>query len=167
MIVALDVDYGGPVRAAAVGIHRWTDVADPVANGWTYETNDAATYRPGHFYERELPALLALIDSLPVTPSVLVVDGHAWLQANRPGLGAHLYEALQNGIPVIGVAKGSFHEGSALPVTRGESTRPLYVSACGIDPSAAAAHVQQMHGTYRIPSVLKAVDRLARGREPL
>ena len=52
----------------------------------------------------------------------------------------------------------------ALPVLRGESLRPLFVSAAGMDHARAAALVQGMHGAYRVPTLLKRADQLARGR---
>jgi deoxyribonuclease V len=64
---------------------------------------------------------------------------------------------------VIGVAKSAFAGASAIEITRGAGTRPLYVTAIGIDARLAAAHVQSMHGPYRQPTLLKRVDQLTRG----
>jgi deoxyribonuclease V len=50
----------------------------------------------------------------------------------------------------------------ALEVYRGGSKRPLFVTALGVDPQAAANDVQQMHGEHRLPTMLKRVDRLCR-----
>jgi len=47
-------------------------------------------------------------------------------------------------------------------VLRGDSRRPLYVTAAGLDPAAAALHVRSMHGPFRIPTLLKRVDQLCR-----
>ena len=66
-------------------------------------------------------------------------------------------------IPVIGVAKTKFNEAThAVPVLRGPSHRPLYVTAVGIKVAIAAEHVESMHGRYRIPTLLKKVDVLCR-----
>ena len=123
-----------------------------------------AEYRPGHFYERELPVLLALIAQVNQPLEAVVIDGYVWLgAANEKGLGAHLYEALGGSVPVIGVAKTAFKgSGFAVPVLRGGATRPLYVTAVGMAPSVAAERVRAMHGPYRVPTLLKEVDRLAR-----
>ena len=61
------------------------------------------------------------------------------------------------------MAKNAYR-GSAFAeaVVRGESKKPLYVTARGIDQTAAARWVEQMHGAYRIPTLLKLVDRLVR-----
>jgi deoxyribonuclease V len=48
----------------------------------------ARPYRPGHFYERELPPLLAVLGDAAV--DAVVVDGYALVGAGVPGLGAML-----------------------------------------------------------------------------
>ena len=124
----------------------------------------AAGYRPGHFYERELPVLLALLAQVGPPPETVIIDGYVWLGTpEEKGLGAHLYEALGRAVPVVGVAKTAF-KGSlfAVPVLRGGATRPLYVTAAGMDPGEAAERVRTMQGPYRIPTRLKEVDRLSR-----
>jgi deoxyribonuclease V len=49
-------------------------------------------------------------------------------------------------------------------VLRGGSARPLYVTAAGLSADEAARRVRDMHGPYRIPTLLKRVDQLCRGR---
>ncbi|MFE4002538.1 endonuclease V [Nocardioides sp. YIM B13467] len=126
-----------------------------------------ADYAPGRFYERELPALTALLaDADPL--DVLIVDGYVDLDSHgRPGLGWHAWNA---GLApaVIGVAKTSFRAANhAEPVLRGTSTRPLYVTAAGM-PLADAAHlVRTMAGSARLPDALRLVDRLARAAPPV
>jgi len=87
-----------------------------------------------------------------------------WLDdAYAPGLGAHLYEALGKTVPVVGVAKTQFLSASvAVTVTRGNSRRPLYVSAACMDLETAARNIQSMHGPFRVPTLLKKVDQLCR-----
>lgn len=98
---------------------------------------------------------------------VILIDGYVWLGAGRPGLGAHLYQALSQRTAVVGVAKRRFHgAGDALPILRGTSQAPLFVTAVGIDLAEAAANVQRMHGPHRIPTLLKRVDRLSRDAHP-
>ena len=129
---------------------------------------NVAPYKPGSFFRRELPCLLKLLDRVLGRFDLVIIDGHVWLGAeNRPGLGAHLYRALDGQVPVIGVAKSQFKGATnARPVLRGRSLRPLYVTAVGIDPVAAATNIKRMHGTYRIPTLLKRVDELCRKPEP-
>jgi deoxyribonuclease V len=93
----------------------------------------------------------------------LVVDGHAWLRAlDDPGLGARLWEALGRAAPVVGVAKQAFQGGVALPVRRGGSENPLWVTAAGMDAADACRCVSIMHGAHRLPTLLKRVDRACR-----
>lgn len=76
-------------------------------------------------------------------------------------MGAHLYEALEQKIPVVGVAKTTFHANSetVIPVIRGESSKPLYVSAIGISKEIVAEKIKAMHGEFRLPYLLKLMDQ--------
>jgi deoxyribonuclease V len=123
-----------------------------------------AAYEPGRFYRRELPALLSVVEKLLDRPDIIMIDGYVWLgQESDPGLGAYLYQALGGSSAVIGVAKTLFKEGPAVRgIRRGASVRPLYVTAAGMDLNEAAERVVQMHGKFRIPTLLKKVDRLCR-----
>jgi deoxyribonuclease V len=165
VIVAVDVDYReSEVVAAAVGFASWTDAHTTIE---VVVTSDAppAPYEPGRFYRRELPHVVSVLALLAPPFEAIVIDGYVWLDGAHalPGLGAHLYDALGGTVPVIGVAKTAFAGASAIEVVRGESARPLHVTAVGIAATVAAEHVLAMHGDYRIPTLLKRVDRLARG----
>ena len=93
---------------------------------------------------------------------LLVVDGYTDLDpSGRPGLGA--YANAEFGIPVIGVAKSRFRTAThAVPVVRGSSGRPLYVTAAGMPRADAADLVRRMVGRYRLPDALRRADTLAR-----
>jgi deoxyribonuclease V len=133
-----------------------------------------------------LPCLLALLREHALAPRLIVIDGFVFLSggaesqthdsdrqpnettadadhALRPGLGKHLYDALDGRIPVIGVAKTAF---AGMPADcaalRGDSARPLFVTAVGVASAPARAWIRQMHGAHRIPTLLKRVDRLCR-----
>lgn len=160
----LDVDYWPEdrgARAALVVASGW-GAAAPYAE-WTEDLDAVAPYVPGRFADRELPCLRAVLDRCFLRPDVLVVDGNAWNGPDEPGLGAHLWRALGQRVPVVGVAKSRFRGASALPVRRGDSERPLWVTAAGMDPAEAAAQVAAMAGPHRIPRLLRRVDSLARG----
>jgi deoxyribonuclease V len=162
MIAALDVAYGprGGV-AAAVLFHAFGDEAPAATRLATVA--DVAAYEPGAFYKRELPCLLAVLAAAGPVETV-VIDGYVWLSADgRPGLGAHLFEALGGGTTVVGVAKTSF-TGSAFaePVLRGTSVKPLYVTAAGVAPAVAAGWIRGMAGAHRLPTLLQRADRLCR-----
>jgi deoxyribonuclease V len=118
-----------------------------------------AAYAPGRFYQRELPYLLGVLAGM--TPELVVIDGNVWLANHAPGLGARLHAEI--GVPVVGVAKNSFRGAPAIAVVRGASAKPPHVTAAGIDPAVAADRVRAMHGEFRIPTLLKRADSLARG----
>ena len=94
-----------------------------------------------------------------------MVDGYADLDpGGRPDLGAH---AAEFGIPVIGVAKSRFRTAThAVPVVRGSSARPLFVTSCGMPTADAADLVRRMAGQYRLPDALRRADTLARTGPP-
>jgi len=164
MIACLDVDYrdSGAV-AACVLLRAWADAAS--AGEYRTAIPRIEPYVPGQFYRRELPCLLAILAEVQEPLSTVVVDSYVWLgDGTVPGLGAHLYEALGSKVPVLGVAKTQFAGATAArPVWRGASRRALYVSAAGMDLDQAAQHIGQMHGSFRIPTLLKRVDQLCRG----
>ena len=45
---------------------------------------------------------------------------------------------------------------------RGESKKPLFITAKGIDLDLAAHHIKEMYGPYRFPDLLKQVDSIGR-----
>jgi deoxyribonuclease V len=163
MIACTDVYYRATEAVAACLFFRdWPD--DCSYFELTNCLEKPADYEPGRFYRRELPVLLSVVEKLPERPDIIMIDGYVWLgQESWPGLGAHLYRALFGTSAVIGVAKTRFKEGPAVRgVRRGTSVRPLYVTAAGMDLNEAAERVGQMHGKFRIPTLLKKVDRLCR-----
>jgi deoxyribonuclease V len=160
---AVDVAYPASGGAqAAIVITSGPDFADVVAEGIA-TLPEASPYRPGRFFERELPALRAVL--APAGPlRLVVVDGYADLDPDgRPGLGAWVHAEF--GVPVIGVAKSFFRTAThAVPVSRGSSRRPLFVTSAGLPRPEAAELVQDMAGRFRIPDALRRADALARGR---
>jgi len=166
MIACTDVHYGrSHAIAACLLIRNWP--YDRPYLEVTEVVEQPAPYEPGGFYRRELPGLLSVLARLVEKPRVIVIDGYVWLgDESHPGLGAYLYEALGRTAGVIGVAKTLSREGPAVRVIkRGTSLRPLFVTAAGIDLDEAARCVVELHGEFRIPTLLKRVDRLCRGLE--
>jgi deoxyribonuclease V len=162
MIAFVDVDYrdAGAV-AAAVLAHAWTD--DWPAAELVEPIPHVEPYEPGRFYRRELPCLLAVLRRVPDPLAAVVVDGYVGLGDGRPGLGAHLFDALGATVPVVGVAKTRFAGAPAVEVIRPGSARPLFVTAAGLSADEAARCVAAMLGPYRIPTLLRRVDQLCRG----
>ncbi|MBI2392982.1 MAG: endonuclease V [Deltaproteobacteria bacterium] len=160
MIAFVDVGYADDVGVAAcVVAARWTD--DRPFEERVVRVSPVSPYEPGRFFLRELPCVRAVLGEVHAPVDVLVVDGYVFLDGDRPGLGARLHGVLQ--LPVVGVAKTPFRGvTSAVAVTRGQSTRPLFVSAIGIDVREAAERVREMHGAFRVPTLLRRVDRLSR-----
>lgn len=167
LLACLDVAYDGDrAHAACVLFDGWRALEPSrVVTRWT---DAVAPYEPGSFYKRELPVLLAVLAEADAQCAAILVDGYVWLGAQgRLGLGAHLYAALAEKIPVIGAAKTMFREDDwSIRALRGKSQRPLFVTAAGMSPSDAAEHIKSMHGDGRIPTMLRLVDRLARDALP-
>ena len=163
MIAAFDVHYleDGCASAAAVLFLDYRD-AEPAATFIKFIPG-AAEYIPGEFYRRELPCILMLLQQIKEAPDEIIVDGYVML-GNRPGLGQHLFKSLDGRIPVVGVAKSMFEGSSAAEVFRGGSIHPLYVTSAGVDLQKASERIRTMHGAHRIPTLLKRVDLLARGK---
>jgi deoxyribonuclease V len=159
--VAVDVHYlsSGDARAAAVvaADARFCEVVAERAE----VLGEVLPYRAGEFYLRELPPIRAVLSGLSGL-GLLVVDGYADLDPDgRPGLGAHAHAEF--GIPVIGVAKSAFRTAThAVPVLRGTSARPLFVTAAGMPRDEAAELVRRMAGQHRLPDAIRRADALAR-----
>jgi deoxyribonuclease V len=161
VFAAADVHYlgSGGARAAVVLAGDATfsaALAERIA-----VAGEVPPYRPGEFYLRELPPLRAVLRDVPGL-GLLVVDGYVDLDpAGRPGLGAHAHAEF--GVPVIGVAKSAFRTAThAVPVQRGASVRPLFVTAAGMPRHDAAALIRNMAGRFRLPDALRRADALAR-----
>ncbi|UBV45317.1 endonuclease V (plasmid) [Deinococcus taeanensis] len=158
----VDVDYREQEAVSACLLFETWAAGQPTRT-LVERVAPVAPYVPGSFYLRELPCLLAPLRQVTALIDTVIVDGYVWLdQEGRPGLGAHLYDALEQQLPVIGVAKSAFRGAPAVEVRRGDSTRPLYVTAAGMNPRQAAEHIQEMHGAHRLPSLLRQVDQLCR-----
>jgi len=159
MICCLDVDYQATRgNCSAVLFQHWEDAMP--AKIYSSVTDPVAPYEPGAFYKRELPCMLNTLHLVEEKINTLVIDGYVWLGENRGGLGFHLYETLKRQIPVIGVAKSKFRgvECVALPVLRGKSGNPLWVTSIGMDVQDAARHIEQMAGEFRLPDLIKLAD---------
>ena len=163
MLFCVDVGYQeDQAIAAGLVFQDWPDTQ--AMREITRVISPVEPYVSGEFYRRELPCILHLLQEIP-EPATIIVDGYVWLGGtDRPGLGAHLYGALDGKIPVVGVSKNPFHRASPVAeVCRGQSERPLFVSAVGMPLDQAATSIQAMDGSHRIPTLLKRVDQLSRG----
>lgn len=162
MILAIDVFYYPDNTALGSGVlfKNWDDkIAYKIIHKKIEQVEE---YISGQFYKRELPCILALLSSLSDLPDLIIIDGYVYLE-DKLGLGGHLYEALNQQIPIIGVAKNPFKNNSkSLYLFRGESSKPLYVTSAGVELEMAKEFIKSMDGNYRIPTFLKLVDSESR-----
>ena len=165
MHYVLDVQYNedSDGLVACIGFKSWDD--EKASYQKTHFIEKIEPYEAGSFYKRELPCLLEALKDLDDIECV-VVDGYVWLgDTSHNGLGMHLYHALKESVPVIGVAKTPF---AGTPknceILRGKSLKPLFVSSIDIELEEAKRAIIGMHGKYRIPTLLKDVDTLCRGK---
>jgi len=161
VFAAADVHYLRPGGARAAAVTARDPAFSAIQAEWTVLLPAVLPYQPGEFFLRELPPLRAVLAHVP-NLALLVIDGYADLDpGGRPGLGAHAHAAF--GVPVIGVAKTRFRDAShAVEVLRGNSSRPLFVTAAGMPRAEAADLVRQMAGPFRLPDALRRADALAR-----
>ncbi len=161
MIVAIDVHYRAE-KAKVVGLlfENWQSKS-PI-DTYVIEMSKVAPYEPGSFYKRELPCILKILELIDLTAiKAIIVDGYVYLSDDfRPGLGYYLYQELSERIPIIGLAKRSFQNNikNVVEILRGTSKNPLYITSVGIEVSTAAAHIQEMHGSFRMPTLLQILD---------
>ncbi|MDM1757568.1 MULTISPECIES: endonuclease V [unclassified Acinetobacter] len=163
MILAIDVAYTETsAQIAGIVFEHWN--SQVFTTQYVIQIDEIADYESGQFYKRELPCIFALFNQVKEQISTIVVDGFVYLgEEQKAGLGKHLYDALTHKIPVIGVAKNPFKgTPKANELLRGESTKPLYVTAIDIDLDQAKLAISEMHGKHRIPTLLKLVDQLSR-----
>lgn len=165
VILAFDTYYAdNTAKTVCIAFSDWQQETPSAV--YTETLNEVADYVPGEFYKRELPCMLSLLKQIDLSEvEAIVVDGFVFLDDDqKPGLGAKLHESLEGKIPVVGVAKTNFATIASMKrsVFRGESMRPVYVTAIGTDVDAAAELVKNMHGDFRIPTLLKELDRLTK-----
>lgn len=131
-----------------------------------------AEYIPGQFYKKEMPCLITLWNSIPENIKqqidTVIVDGLYDLWDGKPGMGHHFHDWLTENnynVDVIGIAKKKFKENSSyiIKVTRGiDSTIPLNVNGSNKSINYEKL-IKSMYGKYRIPFIVKEVDKLSRG----
>lgn len=167
MLLALDVHYRTDhAQSVCIAFEKWEDTV-PLRTH-TVIINEVAEYEPGAFYKRELPCLLAVLAHFDLNEvEAIIVDGYVFLDdSGKWGLGAWLFDALNQRVPVIGVAKTRFQSlttpSLVAEVLRGESQNPLFITVIGADLPNIAEKVQKMSGPYRMPELLKKVDELSR-----
>ncbi|MEU1301918.1 endonuclease V [Streptomyces shenzhenensis] len=180
-VTGVDVAYDDErdlVAAAAVTLDAATleVVAEATAVGRV-----SFPYVPGLLAFREIPTVLAALDSLPGPPGLVVCDGYGLAHPRRFGLASHL--GVVTGLPTIGVAKNPFtfayddparERGSASPLLAGDeevgralrtrdAVKPVFVSVGHrVNLDNACAHTLALTPRYRLPETTRRADALCR-----
>ncbi|MCE3030154.1 endonuclease V [Streptomyces sp. CMSTAAHL-2] len=180
-VTGVDVAYDDErdlVAAAAVVLDAATleVVAESTAVGRV-----SFPYVPGLLAFRELPTVLAALESLPVVPGLVVCDGYGLAHPRRFGLASHL--GVLTGLPTIGVAKNPFTftyeepgaaRGSSAPLLAGDeevgralrtrdAVKPVFVSVGHrVSLAGALAHTLALTPAYRLPETTRHADGLCR-----
>lgn len=178
MILLIDVHYDELNNSAHIaGILAEDWVSDKIIS--TYEIDKDGidcTYIPGQFYRREMPCIIELWNNLPndikTNIDTIIVDGFYDIWDGSKGLGHHVRDWLyEHGYikEVVGIAKNPCRETNkfTLPVFRTEESKTskcrsaLWVNGSNME-NDYQNKVLNMHGKYRIPTLIKAVDKLSR-----
>ncbi|AYN03369.1 MULTISPECIES: endonuclease V [unclassified Flavobacterium] len=164
MILAIDVHYKENIAKIVAILFNWQD--ETPQNIIVEQIASIEEYISGEFYKRELPCIESILKKVNLDEiKTIIIDGHVYVDNNREfGLGGYTWESLSKEISVIGVAKSSFfrNKNTVKEVFRGESKKPLYVSSIGINLDIAASFIKNMHGAFRIPTLLKELDRITK-----
>jgi len=164
MILAIDVYYKENEAKVVAALFNWKD--ETPQNTIIDQITDIKDYIPGEFYKRELPCIESILQKINLNDiEAVIIDGHVYVDDDGTfGLGGYTWESLDKKMPVIGVAKTSFfrNKNTVKEVFRGESKKPLYISSIGIDLDIASNLIKNMQGNYRIPTILKELDRITK-----
>lgn len=118
---------------------------------------------PGSFYKRELPCIIGLLGDIEEEYDFILLDSYVYIKKNHKGLGAYLYEYLEEKVPIIGLAKSYFKDvENYRELERGMSKKKLYITSAGIDLDYSYNLIKNMKGSYRLPDIIKEVDKLSR-----
>ncbi|MFJ8888422.1 endonuclease V [Streptomyces sp. NPDC102402] len=180
-VTGVDVAYDDErdlVVAAAVVLDSAT--LEVIAEA-TAEGRVTFPYVPGLLAFREIPAVMAALEGLPVEPGLVVCDGYGRAHPRRFGLASHL--GVLTGLQVIGVAKNPFtfhyeqpgpRRGDFTPLMDGDEevgralrtqdgTKPVFVSVghrTGLDN--ACAQTLALARDFRQPETTRRADALCR-----
>ena len=160
MILAIDVHYKQTYAKCVGVLFDWQD--EKPQQVIIEKLTNVAEYVPGLFYKRELPCILAVIEKINLQDlEAIIVDGHVFIDNDfGSGLGGHVWEALSHKKPIIGLAKRAFYanEKTNVPLLRGSSENPIYISAIGCELKEVVEKIKHMHGKFRIPTILQILD---------
>ncbi|OEJ24103.1 endonuclease V [Streptomyces agglomeratus] len=181
-VTGVDVAYDDErdlVAAAAVVIDAATLA---VVEEATAVGRVAFPYVPGLLAFRELPTVVAALESLTTDPGLVVCDGYGQAHPRRFGLASHL--GVVTGLAAMGVAKNPFtftyeqpdhHRGAVSPLLDGtgeevgralrtqDGVKPVFVSVGHrVSLDNACAHALRLAPAFRLPESTRAADTLCR-----
>ena len=170
MILAIDVHYREEfAKAVSIEFENWNDKS-PTKINESFIRN-VEEYISGEFYKRELPCIIKILEKTNTKKlDIIIIDGFVVLDdTGKAGLGKYLYETLNREIPIIGVAKRGFvnNEKNVLKIKRGKSEKPLYITSIGFDLNEAATKIKNMTGEFRIPDLLRILDRKTKEKKDI
>lgn len=165
MILAFDTYYfDGKAKTVCLEFTEWNQSGNFKIH--TEIIENVEEYIPGEFYRRELPCIISLLYQFDLKKvDCIIVDGFVYLDDEKKyGLGGYLHEKFNKEIPIIGVAKTNFAsiEKYKRALLRGDSKKPLFVTAIGIELDDAFQKVESMAGEFRMPILLREMDRLTK-----
>lgn len=165
MLLAVDTYYfENKAKTVGLAFDDWEATAE--RHRYVETLEHVAEYVSGEFYKRELPCILSLMATYKLGAfEAIIVDGFVYLDDDgKMGLGGHLYKALGKTIPVIGVAKTDFIslKTNKKALLRGNSSKPLFITAIGVDLDLATEKIKIMNGDFRMPALLKKLDVLTK-----
>jgi len=182
LVAGVDCGFeeNGTVTRAAVAVLSFPELA--LADQAIARLPTTFPYVPGLLSFREIPAVLAALETLSVLPDLILVDGQGYAHPRRLGIACHL--GILTDIPTVGVGKTRLlgtHENP--PPERGgwvplwdkdetvgavlrsrERVKPLFVSAGHrIGLTSAVAWVMRCTTRYRLPETTRFAHKLASG----
>lgn len=170
----------GAIIRAAVAVLSFPDLA--LMDHAVARLPTRFPYVPGLLSFRELPAILAALESLGELPDLILVDGQGYAHPRRCGIASHL--GVLTGLATIGVGKTRlFGTETAPPLQRGSWTplladteiigaslrsragvKPIYVSlGHRVGLETAIDWVLRCTTRYRLPETTRWAHRLASG----
>ena len=180
--VDLGFEEDGAISRAAVAVLSFPDLQ--LQEKAIAKRPTTFPYIPGFLSFREIPAILDALETVSITPDLIVCDGQGIAHPRRLGIACHLGVLID--IPTIGAAKSLLvgkhdevpvEKGSWQPLRyRGEvvgavvrsrtGVKPLYVSpGHRISLPTAIDYVLRCTTKYRLPETTRWADKPASNRK--
>ena len=182
-IAGVDASYREGIARSAIVAFSFPDL--DILEYVTAERPVDYPYVPGLLSFREAPGVLDALEKLPLTPDLLIFDGHGIAHPRRLGIASHV--GLVVDLPSIGCAKkrlvGHYDEparerGNYTYLSDGDETigavvrtrtgvKPVFVSTGHRISLDAAIDVVLVCGRgYRLPEPTRWADKIAGGQQP-